>query len=304
VTRAADLYALEGEPPRADAPVLLHALTGFLDAGSGGSLAVRHLLETLEHRVVARFDVDALYDYRARRPRMVFDTDHYGDLEWPEIVVRELVDAGGVPFLLLDGPEPDLGWRAFTAAIVDLVERLGVRLTVGMHAVPWPAPHTRPVGISAHANDIALIPGRTPWVGEIQIPGHLGGVLELTLGEAGQPALGFAAHVPHYLAAGEHPRAALALLEEVARATGLRIPLDALRTASDIADADLNAQVASSEENTVAVRALEAQHDAFVERRAAEAGAPAAGPEVPTGDEIAAQVEQFLAEMDARGRDD
>ena len=40
----------------------------LVDAGQAGRLAAEHLLATLPHRVLVRFDVDQLYDYRARRP--------------------------------------------------------------------------------------------------------------------------------------------------------------------------------------------------------------------------------------------
>jgi hypothetical protein len=284
--------------------VLLHSLSGFLDAGGGGRLAVAQVLGSLEHRPLATFDVDSVYDYRARRPRMTFVSDHYEAVELPELVLSAVRDDAGARFLLLHGVEPDLGWQRFVAAVRILVERFSVRLTVGMHAVPWPAPHTRPVGLTAHATDSSLVAGRTSWVGALEVPGHVAGLLELHLGATGHPAMGFAAHVPHYLAALEHPRAALALLEAAASATGLVIPLDALREAAERTDRETDAQIATNPENVEAVRALEQQYDAFVAQQGRPGSARDAGEALPSGDEIAAQVERFLAEMDDRRRDD
>jgi hypothetical protein len=294
--------ALRAESQRYGSPVLVHSMSGFLDAGSAGRLAVAQLLSTLEHRPIATFDVDALFDYRARRPRMTFVSDHYESLELPELVMSAVRDAGGTPFLLLHGVEPDLGWQRFVAAVGSLVELLGVRLTVGMHAVPWPAPHTRPVGLTAHATDRTLVAGRTSWVGALEVPGHLAGMLELHLGATGHPAMGYAAHVPHYLAALEYPRAALALLEAVATSTGLVLPLDSLREAADRTDRETDAQIATNPDNVEAVNALEQQYDAFVAQQGVPGQPPYGG--LPTGEDIAAQVERFLAEMDDRGRDD
>lgn len=297
-----ELYALHDRSPRVDAPILLHNLTGFLDAGSAGRLAVEQLLTTLEHRVLATFDIDVLYDYRARRPRMTFLSDHFDEVELPELLLHEVTDSAGTRFLVLHGPEPDFGWQRFTSAVTSLVERLDVSLTVGMHAVPWPAPHTRPIGITAHSTDRGLIADRTSWVGSLVVPGHVAGLLELRLGEAGHPAMGFTAHVPHYVSAVDHPRAAVALLEAVIATTGLDLPLDALREAATRADLEIAAQVASSPDNVEAVHALEMQYDAFVDQR----GLPLldGDGELPSGDEIAAQVEHFLAQRDAEGRDD
>jgi hypothetical protein len=297
-----DLFRLETDSFDLGEPVLLHSLAGFLDAGAAGRLAVDQLTSTLPRTVVAQFDIDDLYDYRARRPRMTFLSDHYASVDLPQLSLSQLTDLEGTRFLLLHGAEPDFGWQRVVDATHLLVNRFGVRLTVGMHAVPWPAPHTRPVGLTAHATDPSLVADRTSWVGALEVPGHLAGLLELTLGKAGHPAMGFAAHVPHYLSAGEYPRAALALLEGVSSATGLVLPLDALREAADRTDLETNAQIAQNPENVDAVHALETQYDAFVSQR--ESLLADDGGRLPSGDQIAEQVEQFLAEMDARGRDE
>jgi hypothetical protein len=298
-----DLYTLHTRDTDFGQPVLVHSMAGFLDAGSAGRLAVASLMETHEHRRIATFNLDGLYDYRARRPRMTFITDHYESVELPELVLSELSSASGNRFLLLHGVEPDFGWQGIVAAVISLVDRFDVSLTVGMHAIPWPAPHTRPVSLTAHATDRSLIEGRTSWVGALEVPGHIAGLLELELGQTEHRAMGFAAHVPHYLAAAEYPRAAVALLEAVSSATGLDLPLSALREAADRTDSEIAAQVATSPENLEAVHALENQFDAFVSQLGSPQPEVFDGP-LPTGDEIAAQVESFLAEMDARGRDD
>jgi len=284
----------------AASPVLLHSLTGFLDAGQAGRLAVGHLLGSLEHRVVATFDLDDLYDYRARRPRMTFRSDHFVSVEMPTLELVEVRDAAGTPFLLLHGAEPDHAWQRLTAAVRLLVDQFRVRLTIGMHAIPWPAPHTRPVGVTAHATDAALVAGYPPWVGELEVPGHLAGLIELHLGDTGHDAMGFAAHVPHYLVAAEFPTASLTLLEHVARASGLSLPLGELAEAADRTRAEIEAQISANPENAAAVAALEAQYDAVLSSRALDGAATGAGPDapLPTGDEIAAQVERFLADMD------
>lgn len=293
------LYEVHTDDVDLDAPVLVHALSGFLDAGAARQLAVGHVLATLESRTIATFDVDAIYDYRARRPRMVFDTDHYASIDLPELLLTEVHDTRGRGFLLLHGPEPDFAWRAFSAAVVQIVERFGVRRSIGLNAIPWAAPHTRPVGVTMHATDPSLVTRRPDFVGAIEIPGHLAGGLEIALGAAGHEALGFAVHVPHYLAQVEYPRAALRLLEETSVAGSLALDLTALAVAADASDREIEAQIAGNPENVEAVRALEAQYDAIV--RGAESALPLAdlGDEpLPSGDEIAAAVEQFLREMD------
>ncbi len=298
----AELYRFEpGEPP-GSYPILVHSFWGFLDAGGAGRLAVRHLLDTLDNRVIARFDLDSVLDYRARRPRMVFDADHYAEVDMPELLLHEVRDVTGAAFLVLAGPEPDFRWDAFTSAVIELVDKLDVELVVGLAAVPWPAPHTRPIALTAHGTSRGLIEGHLPWVGTMEVPGSVNGLLELRLGKAGKDAMGFAAHVPHYLSQLDHPRAAVALLEAVSAQTGLVFSLDGLREAAERVDAEVAAQVGQSEENLSQVQALEAQYDALVESRTGASPGVPEGP-LPSADEIAAQVEQFLADLD-RGNGD
>lgn len=284
--------------------VMLHALAGFVDAGSASTLAVRHLLAELPNRVLARFDVDQLHDYRARRPRMVFGGDRFESVDLPELVLHELRDTAGRRFLALVGPEPDVQWQRFSAAVTQLLERYGVDLSISLQGVPWAAPHTRPVGLTAHASDRMLISGRPRWFGTIEVPGHAGAFLELHLDRAGLSSMGFSVHVPHYLAASEFPSAALTLLGAVAETTGLSLPVAALAEAATSVLVDVDAQVAASEETRTAVESLERQYDAVTSGRGLLApGQDSAMPLLPedemaNGEELAAELEKYLRQQD------
>ncbi len=282
--------------------VLVHGLTGFMDAGAASRLAVKHILETMKNRPVAYFHIDAFYDYRGRRPRTIFDSDHYESMDLPHLTLSEVTDEAGQTFLLLHGVEPDLGWQSVVRSIVEVIRQYGVRLTVGIHAIPWPAPHTRPIEITTHSSDPELIGLHQPWVGQVEIPGSMAGLIEINLSQAKMPAMGYAAHVPHYLAGGEYPKATLALLDQVALSTGLALPRDAIREAAIAMDADIDKQVQSVEENREVVAALEQQHDSIMMSRR-ELTSTADGSLV-SGDEIAASIEKYLADLDREGREE
>ena len=164
---------------------LVCVLTGFLDAGKSAELAATHLAELGDAKVVATFDVDSLHDYRARRPPVTFERDHYTGYEAPRLVVRALRDTGGTPFLLLTGPEPDIRWEAFARAVREVIEHFGVARVVSMGAVPMAVPHTRPIAITPHANRADLVPGESPWQGELRVPASAQALLEIRLGEWG-----------------------------------------------------------------------------------------------------------------------
>ncbi|MER5701497.1 PAC2 family protein [Micromonospora sp. NPDC002296] len=296
-----ELYELSDELPDLGQPVLIQALTGFVDAGSATRLAREQLLTSLDARQVARFDVDQLYDYRSRRPSMTFVEDHWEEYEAPTLEVHLLRDDDETPFLLLTGPEPDLQWERFVAAVAGLSARLDVRLTVGLNSIPMAVPHTRPTGVTAHATRRELISGYEPWLQRVQVPGSVGHLLEFRLGELGRDALGFSAHVPHYVAQAEYPAAAEVLLASVSRSTGLLLPRDGLRSAAEVVRVEIDRQVAQTEDAAALVSALEEQYDAFARGRgeknllAAEAGP------LPTADELGAELERFLAEQGRPG---
>lgn len=195
-----ELYEVAGDLPELDRPALVQALSGFVDAGGAARLAREHLLASAESQLVARFDLDQLLDYRSRRPTMLFVEDHWESYDELSLSLRIQSDDAGTPYLLLSGPEPDLQWDRFIAAVTALIERLGVRLTVGMTAIPMAVPHTRPTGITAHATRADLVADYQPWLQRVQVPASAGNLLEFRLGQQGHDAVGFAAHVPHYLA--------------------------------------------------------------------------------------------------------
>jgi predicted ATP-grasp superfamily ATP-dependent carboligase len=291
------LYEVTEDPAPLDRPVLVQALTGFVDAGAATRLAREHLLETLDSRLIATFDLDQLLDYRSRRPVMIFMEDHWEHYEQPELGLHLVNDDSGTPFLLLAGPEPDLQWERFIAAVLQLVERFGVRLTVGLNAIPMAVPHTRPIGLTAHATRPELITGNEPWLRRVQVPGSAGNLLEFRLGQGGRDAMGFAAHVPHYLAQTEYPAAAEQLLSGVTKATGLVLPTDALQTAAAAVRIDIDRQIAQGEDAADVVKALEEQYDAFVRGRQGTNLLALGEGRLPTADELGAELERFLADQ-------
>jgi hypothetical protein len=295
-----ELFTVEDGPQPPPGLVLVEMLDGFIDAGAARRLAREHLLAG-PTQLVARFDTDLLHDYRARRPPMMFVENHWQSYETPALEIRLLHDALGAPYLVLVGPEPDVMWERFVAAVGLLISRLGVRLTIGTNAIPMGVPHTRPVGITAHASKPELLEGYPSWIASVQVPGSAGHLLEHRLAEDGQASMGFAVHVPHYLAQAAYPPAAEALLAAVARAGGLTISLDALVEAGHEAQQSIAGLVGQSEELAELVRTLESQYDAVVAQRPGGA-LGAAGP-LPTGEELGAELERFLAER-SKGQDD
>jgi predicted ATP-grasp superfamily ATP-dependent carboligase len=286
-------------------PVLLTSLDGFLDAGNAGTLAAQHLVTPDSGRVVASFDVDSFYDYRARRPPMTFTEDHYTDYDAPRLVVRLLHDNLGTPYLLLHGPEPDTRWEGFAVGVREVIEHFGVRLTVSLGSVPMAVPHTRPVMLTNHGTSPDLLIQENVWKGQIRIPSSAQSLLELRLGEWGHAAMGFVAHIPHYVAQFDYPAAAATMLESVEVVTGLEWDLAPLQAAGEDRMAEIAAQIEESAEVLDVVSGLEQQYDAFHRPSTADGGALPLAEErnLPTGEELGAEFERFLAGLDRRDDD-
>lgn len=284
-------------------PVLVVALEGFLDAGNAGRLAVDHLTGEDPGRVVASFEIDAFFDYRARRPPIRFVEDHYEGYQAPRLVTRLEHDTQGTPYLLLHGPEPDTHWEAFARSVREVVEHFGVRLVVNLGSVPMAVPHTRPVMVTNHATRADLLMTENIWRGVIQVPASAAAMLEVRLGEWGHDAMGFVAHVPHYVSQAGYPAAAAKLLECLEVVSGLQWDLEALHVAARTREAEIAEHVTESPDVRDVVAGLEQQYDAFA-RADDESTLPLAESErdLPTGEELGAEFERFLAGLD--GDDD
>jgi predicted ATP-grasp superfamily ATP-dependent carboligase len=274
--------------PQLERPVLVIGLDGWVDAGYAGATAVNALLESVPHEVLATFDSDALLDQRSRRPVLRISHGAHGALTWPEIRLLFATETGGRSLLVLAGPEPDMRWHEWTDEVVALGLRLGVEMVVGLGAFPAPVPHTRPVRLAATASTAELA-GRVGFLpATMDVPAGAQAVLEVAFGQAGVPSIGVWARVPHYASGTPYPEASAALLDELSKLTSVGIDTAALHRAGDSARDQIQALIEASEEHSAMVRQLEAQHDAELGLSATEFT------NLPTGDELAAELERFL----------
>lgn len=295
------LYDLEFPAPavtgaEGDGPVLIHALEGYADAGHAVALTAAHLRDALDTELVATFNTDELIDYRSRRPMMSFTGTEFDGIDMPELTMHAVRDNSGAPFLLLAGLEPDMRWEQFVTAITGLAQRFGVSQVVGLNSIPMAVPHTRPASVTAHGNDEDAIADMHQWGNPLKLPASASMFLELRLGEAGFRTAGLSAHVPHYLSQTNYPAAAASLVEGVAGVTGLDLPISALENAASDVRKQIDGEVESNDEVSAVVTALENQYDAYMRSKDEQKSLLAPDESMPTGDEIGAEFEKFLAE--------
>ncbi len=279
------LYSMIDQP-ELDSPVLVMVLKGWIDAGLGADGAADVLLAELDHHTVARFDADALLDWRARRPTMRLVDGINTQLSWEETELSWAKDASGNDVLLLLGNEPDHAWLAFSEQVIDLSLDLGTRMVVGLGAFPTPVPHTRPPLLAASASTENLAQGLLQ--NSVEVPSGVQGMIERRAALRGLPAIGLWAQVPHYVAAMPYPPASLALLQGANRIAGLDLPLGELPMHAEASRGRIDELIAQNPEHTAMLHQLEEQ---------ADHQATSTQMSATSGDELAAELERFLREQ-------
>lgn len=281
-----------GEPVslRLSRPVLVVALEGWVDAGMGASSAIAELLTSSPTTVVATFDTELLIDQRARRPIARLEDGVTTELTWPAIRLVAGRDRVGADILYLTGPEPDFRWPTFIDAVVGLARDLKVRTVVGLGAFPAPTPHTRPVRLASTVPPQSVdLAGRVGTVhGTLEVPAGVQAALEVSLGSAGIPVIGLWARVPHYVSAMPYPEASAALIEGLCAVTGTVLDTASLRGAGEASRQQVDELIGANPDHLEMVRRLEAALDSE------EISPMGLDMEVPSGDEIAAELERFL----------
>jgi proteasome assembly chaperone (PAC2) family protein len=280
----ASLYTMV-EQPDLESPVLVMALKGWIDAGLGADGAIETVTGALDRRTIARFDADALLDWRARRPVMRLEDGRNERLSWEETELSWATDGSGNDVLLLVGNEPDHAWLAFSNQVIDLALELGTRLVIGLGAYPTPVPHTRAPLLAASASSDELAQGLVR--NSVEVPSGVQGMIERRAALRGLPALGLWAQVPHYVAAMPYPAASLALLEATNRIAGLDLPLADLAERAQASRARIDELIRQNPEHQAMLEQLEQQADEHATTQLSAA----------TGDELVAELERFLREQ-------
>lgn len=291
-----DLYELNPDVPHVPEGLhLVAGLTGFADAGAVVTQLSDYFVNVISQRLVATFRGDALLDYRARRPTLLFDQDHVTEYHLPQLALYLAKDEIGQQFLVLTGFEPDFQWELFTDAVLQLIATFKVKTTTWVHAIPMPVPHTRPIGVTVSGNRAELIDSMSIWKPTTRAPASALHLVEFRLRTLEHPITGFVLLVPHYLADTEYPDAALKALECISAATGLIFPTEAFRAEGREFVAKIDVQIETNQELARLVGALEERHDEYTEGNPLRSPLTDQDGELPSADEIAAELEKFLA---------
>lgn len=284
-----EIVEIHDHPPLSD-PVLIIALEGWIDSGLSAGAAMTSILDSIDTDLVATFETDEFLDQRARRPMMSIVDGHVRELIWPTIELRSGVDESGNHVLLLIGAEPDHRWGMFCQAVIDLALELDVRLIVGLGAYPAPVPHTRPTQLSLTSPSEAIVESYLGFVkGTVEVPAGIQTAIEAAAHDVGIASVGLWAQVPHYISGMTYSAASLALIEGLGRVAGLNFPTAELALDAAATRDRLDDLVAGNPQHIAMLRQLEEASDAT-------GPVDELGP-LPSGDEIANELEKFLREQ-------
>jgi proteasome assembly chaperone (PAC2) family protein len=277
------LYRLT-EPKDLVAPTMIAAFDGWVDAGAAATTAAAQV--GVGGDLVATFEGDLLFDYRARRPTLEIRDGRMASLTWRELTIRRS-RIGERDLLVLTGVEPDFRWREFCDAVLDIASRLGVAQWISLGAIPAAVPHTRAVPIMGTESEAGLLRGnvRPGPEGLLRVPAAALSVLEMMMARSGTTAVGYFAQVPHYVS-GPYPVAAVALLRALEQHVGVSIPAGTLEDEARQLGTHLDSLAKGDETTRAYVERLEAMVD---EER------------LPAGDELISEIERFLRETGSSG---
>jgi proteasome assembly chaperone (PAC2) family protein len=265
--------------PELRSPVLVLVLTGWVDAGGAGASAAAALAQQIgAGRVFARCDLSDLVDLQQTRPTVALAGGTTREVSWP--VIEFMAGRAGRDVVLCAGPEPSLRWPTITREIIDVAQHLGVERAFSLGAMPAVVSHRRPTPVLATATSHELAEEAGALRTDYQGPTGLQTVLQVAFGDAGIPAVGLWAQVPHYVSGNPSPPATRALLSRLRELSGVESDLGALDDACQSYVEQVEAGLADRPDVAELVDAIESEH-----------------PPIPTADELASEIERFLREQ-------
>ncbi len=280
----------EAEPGALRNPVLVAGFEGWNDAADAASGAASWLTQHGESTRVASIDPELHFDFQARRPQVELVAGVTRTVTWPENVFST-VRYSERDLVVLRGIEPSYRWQSFCRAVVSVVRRTDCEMVVTFGALLADVPHTRAARITGTATDPELIDRLGLAQSRYEGPTGIVGVLHDYCRTDGVPSVSLWAPVPHYLAAPPNPPATLGLLDRVGGLLSVDLELGPLERTAEVWRAKVD-EVASADDDVRGyVQTLEERFDADA------ASDTSWGANLPSGDELAQEVERFLREQ-------
>lgn len=270
-----------GDRPELHDPILLVAFEGWSDAGDAASTALGWLRDRWASEPLAEIDGEDFYDFSETRPQVRLDAD-VRTIEWPSVELTWGNDAGR-DIVALSGSEPHTRWKTFARQVLGIADELDIDMVLSFGALLTDVPHTVDTRVIGTSTDPSLIEAHGLQRSGYEGPTGIVGILHDAFGAVGTRSASLWAPVPSYVPGAPSPKAALALVRRAASILDVGIVTTDLEIASAAYERQVSEVVADDEEMTEYVERLEHR---YAEER-----------DVPTADELVAEVERFLREQ-------
>jgi len=281
--------------PDLEQATLLCAFQGWNDGGEAATAAARYLRDRWGADPFARIDPEEFYDFQVNRPSVRLAGGVSRVVEWPLAeFAAATVEGRGVALFV--APEPNVRWRGFTEAVLDVAHDLGVELLVTLGGFLTDVPHSRPVPVVGSARDADEAERLGLAHSRYEGPTGITGVLHDAANRAGIGSVSLWAAVPHYLPGSSNPKAALALVQRASALLNTTVDVASLARAAGRWESGVAKMLEDNDELAAYVRRLEEAADTDGSGDEGVQGA-ASGEPLPSGDAIAAELERFLREQ-------
>ena len=276
--------------PHLHAPILIAAFEGWTDAGGAASGAASYLSSRLSAEAFAEIDAEDFYDFAALRPQVRLLDDLSREIVWPVNRFLAAQIGGAHDVIIMIGTEPHLKWGTFCDCVTAVAAELHVQAAFTIGAMLADVAHTRPTPVRGSSADPKMAERLGLDRPRYQGPTGIVGVLQDAFAKAGIPVGSLMAQVSHYISPSPSPKATLAIVTRVCELLMTEVPTSDLQNEVVTHERQISEAVAADDAIAAYVRELE--------RRADRDNGPGGLGDLPSGDALAAQLEQFLREQD------
>jgi proteasome assembly chaperone (PAC2) family protein len=260
------------------------AFEGWNDAGDSATTAADHIVDKLGAEVFATLDPEPFYDFTNTRPTVRLNADGKREISWPtnDFASAVLPDSDR-DIIILTGTEPQLRWRTYCEAVVKLAAEHDVSLVVSLGALIADVVHTRPTTIYGASYDPALCEELDLEPSGYEGPTGIVGVIHDAFNQAQMGSVSLWGTVPSYVPHAPSPKAAMALVNRVAKLVDIEIPVTSLESSSQVYEKQITDLVSDDLETQEYVADLEARYDEAI------------GP--GSGEALISELEEFLRDQ-------
>jgi proteasome assembly chaperone (PAC2) family protein len=230
------------EKPTLTKPYLIIGFEGWPNAAEVASLALQHLIDSLEAKKFASIPTENFYQISSLRPTAIIKQGRLIELKSSGNHFYYVKDSLSSDLILFYGVEPHLRWDIFADLILDLAERFKVIQIFTIGGTYDYIPHTYPPMVSALFNHDELGDkvvqagmGLTEYSGPISIHTF---ILEAAK-KRRLKGISLWGHAPQYLQT-KNIKVACAVLRKLIDLTEIEVDLSELEKASEYFDQQVN----------------------------------------------------------------